>query len=135
MNRLSSSANARIALLVVILLAAGAVAGWNWWDRTPEPVYAIEGGDVERGRDALQSYGCVACHSVPGVRAPGGTVGPPLDNWAERVYIAGALTNEPENLILWIQNPQSVEPGTAMPNLNVTESDARDITTYLYTLD
>jgi cytochrome c1 len=31
-------------------------------------------------------------------------------------------------------NPQSVEPGTAMPNLNVNEAAARDMAAYLYTL-
>lgn len=135
MTKLTSSARARVALLAVILLAAAAAGAWAWIDRTPEPVHAIEGGDVERGRDALQSYGCISCHSVPGVRGPGGHVGPPLDDWAKRIYIAGTLPNTPENLILWIQNPQSVEPGTAMPFLGVTEADARDMAAYLYTLD
>jgi cytochrome c1 len=30
--------------------------------------------------------------------------------------------------------PQAIEPGTAMPNLDVREQDARDIAAYLYTL-
>jgi cytochrome c1 len=33
----------------------------------------------------------------------------------------------------WIRNPQHVSPGTAMPDLNVGERDARDITAFLYT--
>jgi cytochrome c1 len=37
-------------------------------------------------------------------------------------------------LILWLQNPQAVEPGTVMPNLGLTEIEARDIAAYLYTL-
>jgi cytochrome c1 len=37
-------------------------------------------------------------------------------------------------MMRWIQHPQGIEPGTAMPNMNVSDSDARDITAFLYTL-
>jgi cytochrome c len=30
--------------------------------------------------------------------------------------------------------PQSIEPGTGMPNLGVSDGQARDIAAYLYTL-
>jgi hypothetical protein len=61
-------------------------------------------------------------------------VGPPLSNFALRAYIAGQLPNQPENLLRWLQDPQEVEPGTAMPNLGVGLSVARDMAAYLYTL-
>lgn len=48
------------------------------------------------------------------------------------VYIAGMLHNNPDNLIKWLRNPQSVTPGNAMPDMHVTEQDARDIAAYLY---
>jgi len=35
----------------------------------------------------------------------------------------------------WVMDPQSVEPGNAMPNLGVTPTDAEDIAAYLFTLD
>ena len=54
--------------------------------------------------------------------------------FARRAYIAGQLPNDPENLVRWIQDPQGVEPGTAMPNLGVTAAVARDMAAYLYTL-
>ena len=44
------------------------------------------------------------------------------------------LPNTPQNLIRWIQNPPAVDPLTAMPNVGVTQADARDIAAYLYTL-
>lgn len=34
----------------------------------------------------------------------------------------------------WVMNPQAVEPGTAMPDLGVSEPEARHIAAYLYTL-
>jgi len=79
-------------------------------------------------------YGCGACHVIPGVTGATGMVGPPLDGWSRRVYIAGNLANTPENLVRWIRYPQAVEPGTAMPDLGVNEADARDIAAYLYSL-
>ncbi|HSJ56223.1 MAG TPA: c-type cytochrome, partial [Anaerolineae bacterium] len=94
----------------------------------------VVGGDPSRGRDAIERYGCPACHTIPGIPDADGVVGPPLFFWADRVYIAGLLHNEPENLVRWIQDPQSVLPGVAMPDMGVTDEDARDIAAYLYTL-
>jgi cytochrome c len=99
-----------------------------------QPVVRVEGGDVARGEQVLVSYGCTSCHTVPGIRGADATVGPPLDDWADRWYIAGLLLNEPDHLMLFIQAPQSVLPGGAMPDMGVTTSDARDMAAYLYTL-
>jgi cytochrome c1 len=94
----------------------------------------VPGGDARQGRQAIRSYGCGACHVVPGVTGATGLVGPPLNAFAHRTYVAGNLPNTAPNLVRWIQAPQSVEPGTAMPNLGVDEADARHIAAYLYTL-
>lgn len=94
----------------------------------------VVGGNAEQGPEMLQGYGCVTCHVIPGVSTATGTVGPPLTNYADRTFIAGRLRNEPENLVFWIRYPQRVRPGTAMPDLGVTDSAARDIAAYLYTL-
>jgi cytochrome c2 len=108
-----------------------AAAGLN---READMVIEMPGGDPERGEAAIRAYGCDACHTIPGIKGANATVGPPLDDWADRRYIAGALTNKPDNLLAWIQDPQAIEPGTAMPDVGVTEQDARDIGAYLYTL-
>jgi cytochrome c len=92
------------------------------------------GGDPARGRTLIAQYGCGTCHDVPGVQGANGLVGPPLGGIAERTYLAGQLPNGPDNMMRWIRDPQGVEKGTAMPNLNVSEPDARDIAAYLYTL-
>lgn len=89
-------------------------------------------GDPERGRELLWQFGCGSCHRIEGVVGAVGEVGPPLDGIAHRVYIAGVLANTPENLARWIRVPQEVDPLTAMPNLGVTEEQARDIVAYLH---
>jgi cytochrome c len=94
----------------------------------------VVGGDAERGRASLDGFGCGACHVIPGVRGARGMVGPPLNQFALRAYIAGQLPNQPDNLIRWLEDPPAVEPGTAMPNLGVGPATARDMAAYLYTL-
>ena len=98
------------------------------------PPVQVAGGDAQRGVDAIGRYGCTGCHTVPGVAGPGSNVGPPLEMIAKRTYVGGVLANTPDNMVRWLRNPQDVDPRTAMPNLGVTEGDARDIAAYLYTL-
>jgi len=87
---------------------------------------------VTAGRGLIARYGCGACHAIPGVPGADAMAAPPLDHFYQRSYIAGRLPNTEENLIKWIQVPQQIEPGTAMPNLGVTQDEARDIAAYLY---
>ena len=94
----------------------------------------LSGGKPDRGADKIQYYGCASCHTIPGIVGATGLVGPPLTGVANRVYIGGVLPNTPENLVRWIQHPRQVDEKTAMPDLNVTRSDARDIAAYLFTL-
>ena len=91
------------------------------------------GGDPERGEAMFIQYGCGSCHALRSVRGATGMVGPPLDGVAVREIIGGHLANNPSNMERWIQDPQHVSPGTAMPNLGVGKEDARDITAFLYT--
>jgi cytochrome c2 len=42
--------------------------------------------------------------------------------------------NTPEGMIAWLENPQAIVPGNAMPNMGIDQHDATDIATYLYTL-
>lgn len=90
------------------------------------------GGNPQRGQDAIARYGCGACHRIDGVANAYGLVGPSLREIGERSYVAGNLPNSPGNLELWIRHPRQVDAHTAMPELGVTQTDARDIVAYLY---
>ena len=96
--------------------------------------YGLTGGDPERGRAAINQYGCDTCHTIPGVRTAQGRVGPPLTGVAARVYLAGHIPNTPGNMQDWIRFPHKHDAQTVMPETGVTEQDARDIAAYLYTL-
>lgn len=117
---------------VLALVCAGMALGGCQDQGAPK--WRIPGADASRGPALIQAYGCDACHVVPGVRTARGTVGPPLNQFARRAYIAGTLHNEPDNLIRWIRDPQHVVRGVAMPDTGVSNKDARDIAAYLYTL-
>ena len=97
-------------------------------EKNPKP-------DARRGAIALQQYACTSCHRIPGIVGAMAHVGPPLAGIAGRKYLGGRLPNTPENMVRWIRNPQSVNPATLMPNLEVTETHALDIAAYLATLD
>ncbi|WP_158266867.1 cytochrome c oxidase assembly protein [Alsobacter soli] len=91
-------------------------------------------GDAKKGAALIADIGCGSCHTIPGVGGADGLVGPPLAQMGQRVYIAGMLRNTPENMVLWLRNPQAVVPGNVMPNMRLSETDARDIAAYLATL-
>ena len=120
------------ALLFVIALIGILYKYVEQRDRMRMHAAAETGGDPSRGEALFIEYGCGSCHAVKGVRTATGMVGPPLDGIALRVIVAGKLANKPENIEKWIRDPQQVSPGTAMPDLNVGDRDARDITAFLY---
>jgi cytochrome c1 len=126
---MNSKLIASLLLGISLMMAAGCNEG-----KATRPYIVATGGNPDHGRDLIGSYGCGACHTIPGVRGARGLVGPPLFYLGQRTMIAGQLPNSPSNLVRWIQHPRAVEPKTAMPDLGLTEDQAYDIAAYLYTL-
>ena len=123
-------------LALTLALLAGSLAGCENGgpSEVEKKAAAMTGGQPSRGKDVIRRYGCSSCHTIPGVEGARGQVGPSLEGIASRAYLAGKLPNTPANMIKWIREPQEVQPGTAMPELGVTEQDGKDIAAYLYTL-
>jgi len=115
------------AVTIVVFLSAcsGAVNG------LPEPHNSSD-RDIEAGQRLIASYGCGACHTIPGIPGADAMAAPPLNRFYERSYISGEIPNTWDNLIKYIQDPQAIEPGTVMPNLGVKEEEAHEIAAYLY---
>lgn len=131
-----------LVILAVLLLTAGVACDRlseprlfaTAADTASTPTVADRTGDASRGVRLFASYGCVSCHEIPGVPDATAVVAPPLTHYAFRRYVAGVRKNTPDNLIAWIRDPLAIDPQTAMPNLHVTEQDAKDMAAYLYTL-
>jgi mono/diheme cytochrome c family protein len=120
------------ALALAALLGVGA-CGFGG----PRPIEAridVADGDPALGPALMRAYGCVACHTIPGVRGADTFVGPPLTAWSRRAYIAGLVPNTPENLVAWIHDPHLIHDRSAMPNVGLSPDQARHIAAYLYTL-
>jgi cytochrome c1 len=92
------------------------------------------GGDAAIGKKLVTQYQCGACHAIPDVPGAGGSAGPALEQFGRLSYIAGRIPNVPPRLVAWLLDPSALKPGTTMPDMGLTEQEARHIAAFLYTL-
>jgi cytochrome c oxidase subunit 2 len=86
------------------------------------------------GRQVFESTACLNCHAITGTNG-NGRFGPDLTHlMSRRTIAAGAAENTPENLRLWIQNPDSIKPGSLMPAMKLSDADLDALVHYLETL-
>jgi cytochrome c oxidase subunit 2 len=121
--------HAHMALVVV----AESPAAFNAW-RAAQLLPAATASAAVSAGELNFVYHCGACHTVRGTEA-GGTVAPDLTHLMSRNIIAGGVVpNTMGNLAGWIANPQSIKPGTLMPNLYLSGAEITSVTAYLETL-
>jgi cytochrome c oxidase subunit 2 len=90
---------------------------------------------ASKGQRIFESTACINCHTVAGTVADG-RFGPDLTHLMSRETIAsGAAPNTSENLRLWIQNPESIKPGSKMPAMGLSDHELDAVTAYLTTLN
>jgi cytochrome c2 len=97
--------------------------------------FAAQAADPHAEARSLMSAQCATCHTIPGVAGAFGDIGPSLKGIAKHPQIAGKLPNNQANMVRWLMHPQQVSPGTAMPELGLTQVQAGKIAAYLETLD
>jgi cytochrome c oxidase subunit II len=89
---------------------------------------------ARRGRAVFMQTRCAGCHAIRGTEAAG-QIAPDLTHIATRSTLgAGTLANTPENLAVWIRDPQRVKPGNQMPPNPLTDADLQSLVVYLETL-
>jgi cytochrome c oxidase subunit 2 len=89
---------------------------------------------VSAGRRVFETTACVNCHAIGGTSATG-RFGPDLTHLMSRTTLAsGAALNTPDNLRLWIQNPDAIKPGSLMPAMKLSDGDVDALVRYLVTL-
>jgi putative membrane protein len=130
--RFGATDTASRVMLIVLLVSGLGASGCG--SAAIKEAEAMTGGSATSGKVAIGKYGCGACHAIPGIDSANATVGPPLTQIAMRQYLGGHLLNTPTNMVKWIQHPQVIDPGHAMPELGVTDEDAKDIAAFLYSL-
>lgn len=103
-----------------------------WVREQKQPAVADE--RVAAGRRVFETTACLNCHSINGT-VGNGRFGPDLTHLMSRTTIAaGAALNTPENLRLWIQNPEAIKHGSLMPAMQLSKSDLNELVEYLETL-
>lgn len=126
--------------------------------RASQPIPELRGAykavaAVERGREIVSTIGCLGCHRIPGieVKAPPtdaasavssthalvSLLAPPpvpedLDFAPDLSKIAGKVNAD--WLFAWIKNPKQFRPTTRMPDLRLSDEEARAVTAFLMTL-
>jgi cytochrome c oxidase subunit II len=95
---------------------------------------AVQDPSVMTGRQVFEQTACINCHTVSGTPA-NGRFGPDLTHLMSRTTIAaGAAKNTPENLRLWIQDPEAIKPGSLMPAMKLSDADLDAVVNYMETL-
>jgi cytochrome c oxidase subunit II len=104
----------------------------RWIQEQQQP--AQQSANASQGRHIFETTACINCHAVAGTVA-NGRFGPDLTHLMSRDTIAaGAAPNTPENLRLWIRNPDALKPGSLMPAMELNDADSNALTAYLETL-
>jgi cytochrome c oxidase subunit 2 len=104
----------------------------HWVEQQTRP--AQTNTPVSEGQRIFETTACINCHAVTGTVADG-RFGPDLTHLMSRETIAsGAAPNTLENLRLWIQNPDSIKPGSKMPAMGLSDHQLDAVTAYLATL-
>ncbi len=93
---------------------------------------AAGGGDAGRGKDLVGTIGCKGCHVVGDDGRMRQARGFSYDMAPELTRAGSKL--DPDWAFAWIKNPRSYRPSARMPNLRLTDQEARDVVAYLMTL-
>jgi mono/diheme cytochrome c family protein len=81
---------------------------------------------LNEGRHLLASEGCAHCHNIT---QPDGTVLKPTDDPPSLEHIAEKTSRE--WIFAWIKNPQAYAVSATMPNFQLSDQDASDISAFL----
>lgn len=101
---------------------------------SPDNLEALTQGSAASGRSIVARAGCGSCHRIPEIPGARGKVGPSLEGVARRSVLAGRLPNSPEAMSRWVRHPREEVPGTLMPDLGLSEDEARNVAAFLYTV-
>jgi cytochrome c oxidase subunit II len=103
-----------------------------WVRAQQQPAY--EDAKEAAGRRVFERTACLNCHAINGTNGTG-RFGPDLTHLMSRRTIAsGAAENNPQNLRLWMQNPDAIKPGSLMPAMKLSDAELDALVRYLETL-
>jgi len=95
-----------------------------------KPNVSYRGGNADKGKELIETIGCVGCHMVEGID----------EKWnatANRkgTYLTGTGSKvDPDWLVSWLKKPDHYDPTSVMPSFRLTDGEANDIAAYLLSL-
>jgi len=118
------------AIQIAAFLLSDTRAPSDEW-RAAHTAPALDGGLAARGKTLVESIGCRACHAlspdeVAGQLGANKDIAPNLSAIAEKT--------DAQWIYNWIKNPRGYSAIARMPNLRLSDDEAREITAYLVTL-
>ncbi len=123
--------HAHMALIVDVVPYADFI---KWWDHQLQPAPAPANPVALAGYNYVTTGPCSACHNIGGTPASG-QVAPDLTHLASRRSIAaGMLPMSKGNLYGWVEDPQSLKPGSKMPTIGLEPAQLHAVVAYLETL-
>jgi cytochrome c oxidase subunit 2 len=104
-----------------------------WQQQQAKPIAQASQTAAQKGAQVFAARTCANCHAVNGGdKAP--NVGPNLAHLASRTTLgAGIINNTPQELAIWLKNPQAIKPESLMPNLYLTDDEVQALVAYLET--
>ncbi len=115
--------DAEIKSLADYMLSAYQASGF---DSHALDASALNADAAARGKELFYTkYACQSCHTAD-FKKDKGYVGPSLADVGDRLT--------PVWIYKWLKNPNALTPGTMMPNPNLPDGEARDLTAFLLTL-
>lgn len=115
------------------VIAEGQPAYDAWVQREIQPSPKPTGVAADGAR-LFQTKQCADCHTVTATAHSSGK-GPSLAHIASREFLAGGISkNTPDNLMLWLTDPQAAKPGNRMPNTPLSGDERRALLAYLESL-
>ena len=91
-----------------------------------------KGGDVKKGEELVASLGCFGCHDIKPQKTPRGVVTRQALHREHGPNLVGLGTKTtPQWLYNWLKDPNRYHPGTRMPNLRLSDSEAADVAMFL----
>jgi cytochrome c len=120
--------------LAVLAVLAAACTGGDIPPGQPTPTVrpATPMANADPAARLLLAKGCGGCHTIPGVPGATGVTGPHLANIVLRPTLAGdSIPNSHDALVQWLLDPASLKPGTSMPKVGLTPSEATELADFL----
>ncbi len=120
---------------MLLTVVAQAPDDFKAWTASQQRAAAVN-PQFAQAKTAFEGLSCVSCHAVRNTSAPGpAKFGPDLTHLMSRRTIgAGVVSNTPQHLREWVDDPNEAKPGCLMPSMKLTESELSQVVTYLQSL-